>query len=215
MDSPDAGATAAMDPTTTRKAKRRIFIDWAPLQESESKDRSRKGCRCSRGTYSRPLSKERGSSPTGARSVAGGANEERNHNGDGDERDDDPLEDLHASGRRLIRHLAVDAVERLELSQDRRVPGFEMKAPGCEAVDPRQVLVPDERQRVVDSLEENRAVHLELGDARRVRLETARQPKATPGLPGKRLVRLVESEIELLVEHPAFQKLGVRERQHS
>lgn len=43
--------------------------------------------------------------------MPGGANEKRNHDGNRGEHDDDPLQDLDAPGRRLVGHLAEDAVE--------------------------------------------------------------------------------------------------------
>src|SRR2546430_8293118 len=44
--------------------------------------------------------------------------DDRQDDGDGDQHDDDPLEDLHPAARRPVRHLGVDTVNRLQLSGD-------------------------------------------------------------------------------------------------
>lgn len=67
--------------------------------------------------------------------------EERHGDRDGDQHDDDPLEHFHAAGGRPVRHLPVDAFQRLQLAQNARIPGFQVEPLGREAVDASQVLV--------------------------------------------------------------------------
>ena len=69
------------------------------------------------------------------------------------EKDDDPFQDFHAPGRSLIGNFFVNAFERLQFAQDARIPLVEMKAPVDQAIEPRQVLVTDQLQGVVHTLE--------------------------------------------------------------
>ena len=44
---------------------------------------------------------------------------------DGDQDNDDPFKYFHtAGGGRAVRHLAVDAFQRLQFAQNARIPGF-------------------------------------------------------------------------------------------
>ena len=49
---------------------------------------------------------------------------EGGRNRDGDQDDDDPFKHFHAAGGRAVRHLAVDTFQRLQFSQNARIPGF-------------------------------------------------------------------------------------------
>src|SRR5215831_373384 len=62
------------------------------------------------------------------RLVTGSQWKKRQGDGKRDQYDDDPLKHLHPSCAGSIRHLAIDAVQRLEFAQDARVPGLQMKA---------------------------------------------------------------------------------------
>src|SRR5262245_50928418 len=47
--------------------------------------------------------------------------------GDSDQHDDDPFKHFHAAGGRTVRHLAIDAFQRLQLAQNARIPGFQVE----------------------------------------------------------------------------------------
>ncbi len=61
-----------------------------------------------------------------------------------DQDDDHPLQQFHASIRRLVGHLLVDVVEGLQLAQNGGIPVVEVKPPVHEAIRARQVLVPEQ-----------------------------------------------------------------------
>ena len=50
--------------------------------------------------------------------------EKRQGDGDGDQDDDDPFQEFHAVGAGSVGHLAIDALQSLELPEDARVPGL-------------------------------------------------------------------------------------------
>ncbi len=73
--------------------------------------------------------------------------------GKGDQKNNHPFQNLHAPGRGLIRNFFVDAFQRLQFAQDALIPLVEMKAPVDHAIDPRQILIADQLQRVIDAFE--------------------------------------------------------------
>src|SRR6266404_2393421 len=72
--------------------------------------------------------------------------------GKGDQEDDHPLQHFHAVVGCLYRDFFVDALERLQFTENARVPLVEMKATIDHAIDPREILVADQFQRVVEFL---------------------------------------------------------------
>src|SRR5258705_2864987 len=91
---------------------------------------------------------------------------EREQHLDRDQRDDDPLERLGARAARAVLHLAVEALDRLELAQDAGVPLGEPEALRRGAVDAREVLVADQLDLGADALEQDRALDLEAAELR-------------------------------------------------
>src|SRR5574341_2615403 len=107
--------------------------------------------------------------PPGERSGAAGGPaasvtpyQQGDHDGDADQDDDDPLQGLHPLGRGAIRQLGVDALQRGQLAGDGRVPVPDPEPPRDQAVDPRQILFPDQLQGVGHLLKQDRAVELQL-----------------------------------------------------
>ena len=68
--------------------------------------------------------------------------DERDGNGDGNQYDDDPLEELHATGPGPIGQFDVDTFERFQLAQNAGVPIFQVEALGYQAVHASEVLIP-------------------------------------------------------------------------
>ena len=89
-------------------------------------------------------------------------NYERKEDGYHKEDNNDPLQQLHSARGYLIRNLLVDAFERLQLSQNASVPFCKVKALGSQAIQSRQILVSQQLEDVVHSLEQDRIIHLPL-----------------------------------------------------
>src|SRR5207248_9427460 len=88
--------------------------------------------------------------------------EERKDDGDDEQHGDDPHEDVHAPAHQLIRDLLIDALQRFEFAQNAGVPFRKVKSLRGKPVNARKILVAQKLERVVDTLEQNRAVHLPL-----------------------------------------------------
>jgi hypothetical protein len=94
----------------------------------------------------------------------------------------------------------VDRVEGLELALDGRVPLAEMEALLGRAIEPRQVVVAEQLERVVDAFVQQGLVGLDAGDARQVAAQGRQIAQEMPA-PREDLVGLFDAAIELAVQH--------------
>ena len=85
-----------------------------------------------------------------------------------DKYDDHPFQDFHAPIGRLIGDFFIDTFQRLEFTQDARIPVVDVKAPVDGAIDPRQVLVAEKFEGVIDALEQRGIIYLQLGNAAQI-----------------------------------------------
>src|SRR2546425_12837098 len=99
---------------------------------------------------------------------------------------------------------------RRQLARDARVPFGQVKASRRQRVDARQKLIAHQLERVRDLLEEDRGVELQPGETAEVGPDR-RQPPPSPATAEQRLVRALEDIVQLAVEKPHFQELGVGE----
>jgi len=132
---------------------------------------------------------------------------------EGDEEDDDPFEDFHASCGLSVGGFGVEAFEGAEFSEDAGVPFGEPHALGGGAIEAGEELVADDFEGVVDAFEECGAVDLELGDASEpsASLGESESSAEAGGWVGHGLVGLVEGVVESVVEEAHFEEFDIDE----
>src|SRR3954462_5525603 len=91
--------------------------------------------------------------------------DQRQHDLQGDEDDDDDLQGLHPSAAGLLDEEVVDVADGVELAADRLLPLVKVEAGGGDPEDAGEVLVADELEGVVGTLEEAGGLDLQLADA--------------------------------------------------
>src|SRR5437667_2953668 len=137
--------------------------------------------------------------------------DERKDDGDNEQHDDDPLEDLHAPADQLIGDLLIDALQRFEFSQNAGIPLCKVKSLRGQPVNAGKILVAQKLERVVDTFEQNRAVDLPLRYIAKIGSQAQHQ---LAGAFGQAVVSKAERIIESLIQESHLQQFDICKFKH-